>query len=257
MNQSICFNGCSFTVGSGFESKDRDNYVYDRLVANELRLTRTNIAKAGSGNYLIFMRSANAIMSKKYNIVVTQWSALNRLWLFPGPDSEFFVNIEDGYRYRDIYISKKNHKKLKEQLLILNHDYQNIIDVIQYCSILENLAKQYNVECIFVNGLLPWTEDLFSFTKNSNLADLSNYAKQILEFDHRNDHEIINLLINLQKHFENLNISSWVNIFNSLKDNSIDVGLLGHHPGIKSNKIFANMLKEFIINKNLLDKDNQ
>lgn len=255
MRKSICFNGCSYTVGEGFESEDRDAYVYDRLVANDLNLIRTNIAKGGSSNYLIFMRSAEAIMFNYYDIVVTQWSALNRLWLFPGPDTQFFVNSEDkSYRYRDIYINKKEHKKLKEKLLILNHDYQNIIDVINYCNILENLAAQSGVDCVFTNGLIPWTEDLFSYNENLNLSDLSDYAKQILEFDYRDDAEMVNYLIKLKSSFDTLNTEIWVNIFQPMNQLSIDRGLLGHHPGIESNKIFATMLKEFIINKNLLEK---
>jgi hypothetical protein len=255
MRKSICFNGCSFTVGEGFKPTDRDDYVYDRLIANDLNLDRTNIAKGGSSNYLIFMRSASAILSGKYNIVVTQWSALNRLWLFPGPNTEFFVNREDnGYQYRDIYISKKEHKKLKEQLLILNHDYQNIIDVIDYCKILENLAVQNGVDCVFVNGLIPWNEDLFHYTENFNLANLSDYAKQILEFDYRNDTELIEFLKKLNNCFKTLNTDLWVNVFQSFKQISIDQGLLRHHPGIESNKIFAIMIKEFIVNRNLLEK---
>lgn len=259
MKTSICFNGCSFTVGEGFDPADRDTYVYDRLVANDLNLDRTNIAVVGSSNYLIFMRSANAIMSKQYHIVVTQWSALNRLWLFPGPDTEFFVNSEDKeYQYRDIRISKKEHRKLKEQLLALNHDYQNIINIINYCTILENLAKQNNTTCIFINGLIPWKEDLFTYTQDFNLAELSEYAKQILEFNYRNDSEMIEFLKKLKDYFCYLNTNSWMNIFNPLNQLSVDVGLTGHHPGIESNKIFANMLKEFIINKNLLvDKESQ
>lgn len=250
MNKTICFNGCSYTVGEGFEPGDRDIYVYDRLVAKELNLARTNIAKGGSSNYLIFMRSAQAILSKKYDILVTQWSSLNRLWLFPGPDTEFFLNNETKeYRYRDIQISKKDHKKLKNQLLALNHDYQNIIDLINYCNILENLAKQNNINCIFVNGLIPWTEDLFSYTENFNLADLSDYAKQVLEFDYRDDHELIKFLKTLQAHANTLDKGRWVNLFNPLRAISVDTGLLGHHPGIESNKIFANMLKEFIVNR--------
>lgn len=255
MNKSICFNGCSITVGEGFSVTDRDRYVYDRLVSDTLGLKRTNIAKGGSSNYLIFMRSAQSIMSGHHDIVVTQWSGLNRLWLFPGPGNEFFLNREtQEHRYHNIVISKKDHEKLKNQLLILNHDYQNIIDVVDYCNILENLASQNSVECIFINGLIPWTEDLFFYNEKFNLAELSDYAKQILDFDHRNDDKIINFLKQLKKHFETLNLQKWVNIFQPLNRMKVDKGLLGHHPGIESNKIFANMLEEYIINKNLLEK---
>jgi hypothetical protein len=86
----FCFNGCSFTVGEGFDAGDRDLYVYDRLLEKKFGFKRDNIASCGASNYLIFMRSARAIMSGEYHCVVTQWSELNRIWFYPGPDGEFF-----------------------------------------------------------------------------------------------------------------------------------------------------------------------
>jgi hypothetical protein len=276
MSKSICFNGCSFTAGDGFAPTDRDIHLYDALVAEKLNLARTNIAMGGSSNHLIFMRSAQAILSKQYDIVVTQWTALNRLWLFPGPESGFFVNSHPyDYWYKDVYIKKSDYKKIIDYVFMLNHDYQNIIELIVYCNILENLCVNNNVGCVFINGLVPWTEDLFSFSGDLNFNDtLSEYARQILFFDMSTDEEMIRFLTKLKNNFQTLNKKLWLNLFDPLTKLSIDkspiehIGkeknrpfvdstLMGHHPGIESNKIFANMLKEFIINKNLLDKDNQ
>jgi len=83
----VCFNGCSITVGEGFSFEQRDSFIYDRLVSKKFNFESDNIAVAGSSNYKIFMRSAKAIMSGKYDLVVTQWSALNRVWLHPGPET--------------------------------------------------------------------------------------------------------------------------------------------------------------------------
>mgnify|MGYP003339309272 FL=1 len=80
---NVCFNGCSFTVGEGFPVDQRENYIYDRILEQTLNFKRANIAVAGSSNYLIFMRSADAILSGDYDCVITQWTALNRLWLCP------------------------------------------------------------------------------------------------------------------------------------------------------------------------------
>ena len=123
-----CFNGCSVTVGEGFPLEKRVNYIYTDLLAKKFRVEQQNIAIGGSSNHTIFMRSVSAIQSQKYDIVFTQWSALNRICLYPGPDCYFFINDETypDFRYRDIYISKKDKQKLRETLLILNHDYQNI-----------------------------------------------------------------------------------------------------------------------------------
>jgi hypothetical protein len=245
-------------VGEGFALEDRDNYVYDRLVANELNLDRTNIAVGGSSNYLTFMRTVNAVLSKQFDIVVTQWSALNRVWFFPGPDAEFFVNSEEkNYQYRDFRISKKEHKKLKEQILLLNHDYHMILDLIDYCSVVENLCKLNNIKCIFINGSVPWTPDLFDFNNQSLYNHLSKYSKDILDFDYRSDDEINNFLKVLKNKFKTLNQELWINLFEPFNDQIIDLGPVGHHAGVESNKIFANQVKEFIINKNLVDKDNQ
>ena len=274
MSQSICFNGCSFTAGDGFEPKDRDIYLYDRLIAKDLNLTRTNIAVGGSSNYMIFMRSAEAIISRNYDIVVTQWSSLNRLWLHPGPEADFFVNSHPyDFIYKDVFIKKSAYKKLVEQLLILNHDYHNIIELIRYCTILENLAAANKTQCVFANGLIPWAEDLFNFSGDLNFDNnLSDYTKSILFFEFSTDEEIVRFLTKLKNNFKKLNKENWVNLFEPLNKISIDKSpveyishnnkvadttLSGYHPGIESNKIFANMLKEFIINKNLLDKDVQ
>ena len=145
---NICFNGCSFTVGEGFPIDLRDLYIYDRLLEKQFRFNRTNIAQGGSSNYTIFMRSAQAIMSGHYHCVITQWSALNRLWLHPGPDVDYFINDSQSsdFRYRDLYLGPKEKTTLNNTLLLLNGDYNNIIDLIKFSKILELLAEIKNVK---------------------------------------------------------------------------------------------------------------
>jgi len=107
-----CFNGCSFTVGEGFPPEQRDEHIYDRLVSRHYFFKAENIAVGGSSNYTIFMRSCQALLSGQYDIVFTQWSALNRIWLHPGPDVAFFTNDRkySDFSYRDIYITKEKKK---------------------------------------------------------------------------------------------------------------------------------------------------
>ena len=188
----ICFNGCSFTWGEGFSESDRKLYVYDRLLAKQHNWHSINIAQSGSSNHNIFLRSAAAIQEKSYDIVFTQWSALNRIWLSPGPETFYFINDNKckDYNYRDIYINQKDKKKLNELLLVLNHDYQNILYLITYCTILEQLGQANSTKVIFINGLLPWQNDLI-LPLTDNLANsLSEYSKSILDFDNRNDEEM-------------------------------------------------------------------
>lgn len=250
----VCWNGCSFTAGHGFPEHQRDRYIYDRLVSKQFGFESTNIAIGGSSNLEIFKRSAQAILDNKYDIVVSQWSALNRLWLYPGPDCTFFLNDTEypDFTYRDMYIDSTTKTLLRKVLLLLNHDYHNILDLIKYCRILECMAVASNVKIIFINGIVPWTNDLIGTLSPSDIASsLSDYTKSILDFDHRDDLEIINFFHELQKNFSSINQDLWVNLFDSMSNNSVDYGPEGHHPGPLSHQTMATKISDYIIRNNI------
>ena len=250
---NVCLNGCSFTVGEGFPSDQRDYYIYDRLLEHKLKFARTNISKSGSSNYSIFMRSVDAVMSGKHDCVITQWSALGRLWLYPGPDTAFCTNEAGAdYSYRHIYLSKKDKTKLRDTILLLNGDYNNIIDLVKYCNILQQLGTATKTKIIFVNGLVPWTDDLIHQPGKDLANSLSTYSKRMLDFDNRDDVEIINFFTRLQKHFSTLDTTLWVNLFEMWMENIIDVGPEGHHPGIQSNQWIADKIFTYMMTHKIL-----
>jgi len=250
----VCFNGCSFTWGEGFSLDERDRYVYDRLVSEYFNFDRTNIAVKGSSNYTIFMRSAEAIMSSAYDIIFVQWTALNRIWLSPGPDSYFFVNDEKNpdFRYRDLYISSTEKSIIKNLLLLLNHDYQNIIELVTYCKILNSLAQQKKIKIVHINGIVPWTDDLTKLRSSDLSQSLSNYTKSLLEFDSRDDNEIVKYFNQLQEKFKELDQNNWVNLFDSFGKNTVDAGTQGHHPGIKSHQWMSNQIINYLTERKII-----
>ena len=247
----VCFNGCSFTEGAGISIDQRDNVIYDRLISKKLNFRSDNIALGGSSNYEIFMRSAGAIMSGKYDIVVTQWSLLNRLCLTAGPDpgARYFVNDTENldFRHRDLYISPTQRKMFRDMLLLLNHDYQNILDLIDYCAILKRLAGT-STKVIFINGLIPWGHDLV-YPLGPDLSTCLNvYSKSILDFDNRSSAEVIELFKVLQDKFAELDQSLWVNIFDSFMVNRIDRTADGEHPGPLGHQWMATQLENYLNN---------
>jgi hypothetical protein len=251
----VCFNGCSFTAGEGFPYNQRDQYIYDRILSTKFNFRSTNLAVKGSDNHGIFMRSADAIQSKKYDIVFTQWSALNRIWLSPGPEIYYFVNDEKypDFTYRDLYISPNEKINLNNKLLLLNHDYQNIMDLIDYCKILNQLSKINSTKIFFINGLVPWQDDLINPINVDNLSQVfSTYTKQILDFDTRNDAEIIDYFTKLQKKFIELDQTNWINLFSSFLSNAVDISPEGLHPGIKSHRWMADQVSNFLMANNIL-----
>jgi len=249
--KNVCWNGCSFTVGEGFSELIRDDYIYDRLISKKFNFNSTNIAVSGSSNLEIFKRTAQIIYNNTfYDIIFVQWTALNRIWLYPGPDCCFFLNDERNpdFRYRDIYINPITKTKLKETLLLLNHDYHNILDLIDYCCTIEYMARAANIKVVFINGIVPWTKELSQPLNFNNLnKSLSDYTKFLLDFDDRDDTEIVTFFQQLQQKFSLINKDLWVNLFNSMHDNTLDNGPEGHHPGILTHKKTADIISQYLI----------
>lgn len=252
--KSVCWNGCSFTAGDGFPENQISTYIYNHLVSQKFSFDSTNQARTGSSNYKIFMKSVESVLSNKYDLIFVQWTALNRLWLYPGPDCEWFVNDRKypDFKYRDIYIDSTTSKMIKNSICLLNHDYQNIFDVVDYSCILERLAGSRS-RIVFINGILPWCDDLAQPTNKFMLDQtLSDYTKDLLDFNHRDDQEIVLFLDRLKNKFSQLDPTLWVNLFDSFVKNSVDYGPEGHHPGIKSHQWMADKVSNYLITNQLV-----
>jgi hypothetical protein len=244
-----CFVGCSFTVGEGFNKDQRDAHIYDRLVSRHFGFSSDNLAKGGWGNYKIFMQAVNSIVNQKYDIVFVQWSDMNRIWLSPGPEEWFATNddSDQSFRYHNIYISAKDKLNFIDTVKVLNHDYQNIVDLIDYTKILNQLADTNNVKIAHINGLVPWQDDLLNLLDRTDLEKFfSDYTKSMLSFDSKPEHEVCYYFNKLQNKFNELDRTRWVNLFDSFLLDTVDTGPLGHHPGERSHKIMADKIINYL-----------
>ena len=246
------FIGCSFTVGVGLVHEKNDANNYANIVANHYSADVKNSAVGGNSNYNILMTAVNEILFNTPDKIFVQWSALNRLWLYPGPNTKLALShtIKNDYRYRDLFYSKKELQKFTDTYHILNHDYNNLITLINYCNILTEISKN-KTQVIFINGLLPWTREILSLdTTLDFLKNLSNYTKEILEFDSRNDNELIDFFTKLNKDVQGLNQIMWVNMFDSMTKTLIDFGTDNEHPGPKSHQQYAEMIINYLEDHN-------
>ena len=207
-----------------------------------------NRAQSGASNHLIFLSAAQSLLSGQFDKVFVQWSALNRVWFFPGPDTRYSLNDEKrpDYQYRDFYISPREKKRLRDLVLMLNHDFHNILQLVDYCCILDTIAKQKQCDVYFINGIVPWTADIDNDNFDDLSASLSPYTKNILDFDNRDDTEVIAFLSELRSKFTMMPRHLWINLFDSMFDRQVDLGPLGHHPGIQSHRQTADMILNFL-----------
>lgn len=245
---TFTFVGCSLTVGIGLEHEKDDPNNYTNLVANHYKAQVKNLAVGGNSNYNIFISALTEILFSKSDILFVQWSALNRLWVYPGPNTQLFLSsyIKFDYAYRDLFFSKKELQQLANAYHLLNHDYHNIIELINYSNILESVARD-KTKIVFINGLIPWTKEICDLSTTMNYATkLSKYTKEILDFNTRDDVELDEFFTNLHLAVNSLQSDKWVNMFDSLNDNAVDTGNDNLHPGPKSHHLFANKIINYL-----------
>lgn len=244
---NFTFVGCSFTVGEGLDREKLDVHNYCNLVADHYRADVKNLGVKGNSNYNIFMSALNELVHDAPDILFVQWSGLNRQWLYPGPNTHLVVSAEPqtDYNYMDIHYSKSDLQRFADQFQILNHDYNNLLTVINYTNILLEFGGE--TEIVFVNGLLPWRDDLEDLKSLSNPAQFfSRYTRQLLDFDTRDDNEIHDLFTKLHNEIDAMDKDAWVNMFESFYSLIEDLGNDNRHPGIKSHSRYAEMIITYL-----------
>ena len=219
----IYFGGCSFSMGAGFDQEIDDHRIYPNIVGSELGYQVINEAEGGSSNLKIFIRAAKALIENVADIYVLQWSALHRHWLYPTPDSGLYLGGSWENTPNSDFI-----KRFQQ----LNHDYGNIMQLIDFCRIIYSMSQMLDRQVIFVNGLLPWTQDLLC-------TDLptSSYVEELLKDLAPEDRQEFKSRIT--NNLELLEWQSWANPWNSMWDMKIDDAPLDDHPGPETHKLIA------------------
>lgn len=244
---TITFVGCSFTVGVGLDLEKDDPGNYTNIIKTDFDSTIKNIAKGGNSNYNIFISALNELADNPPDYLVVQWTALNRLWLYPGPDTELYIGytVEQDYNYRSLYFSKENLQNFSDMFHLLNHDYKNILTLVDYCKLINKMSNGTKV--VYVNGLLPWSRDMFDKKSIENPhSNFSDYNKSILDFDTRDDDELQILFTRLTDKLMELDESQWVNLNESMMAMQADFGSDRMHPGYKSHKTYAETIISYL-----------
>lgn len=210
----IYFNGCSFTEGSGFSGSKSSPLIYPNLLTNDA----INEAEECSSNLKIFSATARAIIDNFAPIYVVQWSALHQHWLYPSADSGYYIGT--NYDNKDDFVA---------QFQLLNHDYGNILQLITYTRILENMARCSGAKLIFVNGLVHWSREV-EWMYNL-VGDIKSGPDRYVE--------------NLENNYDLVNWNQWINPWTPLQGNELDFAPLDNiHPGPLTHKQLAELINE-------------
>lgn len=220
------FGGCSITMGAGFEGQQNDPRIYPNIIGSA-----DNDAEGGSSNLKIFTKAAKALLSRRHDTYFVQWSALHRHWLYPSPKQGFYIGANTDCNLADT--------KFVAQYQLLNHDYGNIMSLIDYTRILQQLALDAGRDIWFINGMIPWTHDML-IEEYPN----SDYSRSLyVDLDQT---ETKDFYQRLKNNLELIDWNQWINPWNSIIDLQQDHAPLDDHPGQQTHKKIAEMIQERI-----------
>jgi len=225
----IYATGCSITAGAGFTEGKGDPAIYPNLLARRYSAGMINDAEGGASNLKIFLRAAKSMIDLDADIFVIQWSAVHRHWMYPVPNQGVFVGTP---------MESSEHKKFVEQFQRLNHDYANLMAVIDFTRILQDQAQEKKRRIFFVNGLIGWKSDLL-YRKQE-----SDYAR--LLFDGLDENETDDFADQLANNMELVDWNLWVNPWGTVYDLKVDDAPLDRHPGPRTHEKLAELITQVI-----------
>jgi hypothetical protein len=225
----IYATGCSITAGTGFSEGKNDPEIYVNRLAARYQAKCINDAEGGASNFKIFMRAAKAMIDSDSDVFVVQWSAVHRHWMYPMPNRGVFVGTP---------MESSDHLKFAEQFQRLNHDYGNLMNVVDFTRILQDQAREKNKKMCFVNGLISWKRDLLKREQRSE------YARSL--FDGLTDQERVDFADRLANNMELVDWTQWISPWETVCDLKIDNALLDQHPGPRTHEKLTELIAQVI-----------
>lgn len=269
----VIFSGCSITAGDGWIDSSRaadasSPYLWTNLCHKRLKklnqLELINVGQSGASNSEIFQNTVKAIstFSKNIDTIFCQWTSMPRynfktgleLW---NTNESFFVRkkhnvkLSNGEQWNREYI-----EDLTSRLLVLHHLHWEIVKVVEFSNTILNLAAALNIKNVFfVNGLCPWDKDYFIKLHNVKPESYTPFTKkEILDIDNRTDEDIYKLYSMIHQHYcdaGGIMPDHWISLDKSFFKQAVDTNYDSFHPGIQSNELFYQIVKQRFEDLNL------
>lgn len=273
----ITFVGCSMVAGNGFNPADpaaecKDSpYLWVNLCHKNIDqfqpLTLENLGETGASNTKIFTESVRAISEnnrlpadEKIKFMIVAWTAYPRHRIdlgFELYNTELYFKegiVTDDVKLNNFVWPKRQLEDFIVKFQLAHHPQNGIIELLRYCLILEKLAEAQNIKLYFVNMSCPWDKDYFTKLKGNNIMpnDYTMFTKnEILNVNNRADEEIYQLYDKLHKQYGDvggINPDAWINLYQPLIKEKIDLAHDGQHAGVASQQIFFQIIKNFFAN---------
>jgi len=263
--KNVVFSGDSLTAGVGFNQLDlpqmvKDSpYLWTNLVQQSSskyrNMEQVNISVSGCSNSEIFEDTIKYLAENGNNIdtLFCQWTTMSRynfntgfeLWstrVITGGGAANDINLSNNTTWPKSYIND-----IVNRLRTMKHLHWEILQVVNYSNIIKQLSKKLNINNVFfINGQCPWDENYFIELHNVKPEQYTNFTKkEILNIDARDDQDIFALYKLAHQHYRDAGgicENDWINLYSSLRVLAFDSNFDDYHPGIESNKLYAQLI---------------
>lgn len=219
-------------------------------------MEQVNISVSGSSNTEIFENTIKYLAENSNNIdtLFCEWTSMSRynfnagfeLWdtrvISGGGGANNDIHLSNGTTWPKSYIDD-----IVSRLRVMKHLHWEILQVVNYSNIIKQLSKKLKINNVFfINGLCPWDKNYFIELHNVKPDQYTNFTKkEILNIDARDDQDIFTLYKLAHQHYQDAGgicENDWINLYSSLQVLVVDFNFDGQHPGIESNKLYAQLI---------------
>lgn len=263
------FSGCSYTYGTGFPLEKDDPALWVNLLHSHnqhlISTSLLNVSCGGRSNEGIFQDTVYNLLHNDIKYAIVEWSSMPRYNLSVGLElyqTKISVipnaTIVDQ-NLNDIKYTSKYLNSIRDRFTSLAHLHFEIYNLVYYVNSLIKLAKLTNTKIFFVNGMCPWDGNYFTKLENVLPGDYTAFTQRLINVDNRDDAEIYQLYEKIHTEYNlvgGINEYSWLNLYNSMREQLVDRNDDNSHPGTISNKNYYELF-DAILNSKLETNDPQ
>lgn len=241
----ILVAGCSFSSGWGFPQTKNNPIIWANQLQRMLGCQIDNVSQTSASNSDIFLSTLKQLRTQDYNLVLVQWSGLNRITVSPSPLATQVLLHNDNYLREELKLfSAQEISGFLKILTTLNQDWKHFNQLIDMIRILQSFPNVY-----FINGLLPWSESFFNNSVESFPTDvkLDEFTQHLIQVDQYPDQLLTEWLLEVKQQRSILIKKNWINLTTPWKSSKIDtLSAQDQHPGPLSQQQFANQILNFL-----------
>ena len=251
------YTGCSYTAGCGWDRERNDPNLWVNILHSSnthlCNTTKINLGVSGASNAEIFYTTVNGILEHQPKYVFVEWTSYPRYNVLLSLESyqsqqTFIFGAECfDHKLHNISYTKQYLSGIRDRFLSLHHPHQGILQIVEYTNALLKITKLTGTNVFFINGICPWDNNYFDSLDNVLPSQYTEYTQSLLDCETRNDSEIFQLYNKIHSEYQqagSIQLAHWLNLYQSMRSELIDVNNDGIHPGKQSNIIYSSTISQ-------------